>query len=183
MYPYMIIVPRLLDLIDWNYSLKKTRTDSKDLVKATGTLRKFKVGDSKDQISESPKPKNGKKTYPEMGHGFSVSSIVSQAVSTIKKAIKKKDTKTHPVKEKQSDDPDVLLVASIRDALRKVGEDPDKALPLLNNVLLPDIDLKNTLEEMRPESHTTLLARLIIGIIDKLTENRPVALFIDDIHW
>lgn len=181
MYPYMIIVPRLLDLIDWNYSLKKTRTGSKDSVASTGTFRKFKVADSKDQISEEPK--NGKKKYPELGQGFSVSSIVSQAVTTIKKAINKKDSKVHPGKEKQSDDPDVRLVASIRDALRKVGEDPDKALPLLNNVLLPDIDLKNTLEGMRPESHTTLLARLIIGIIDKLTENRPMALFIDDIHW
>jgi hypothetical protein len=187
MYPYMIIVPRLLDLIDWHYSLKKgyrDSTESKISVRdSTTSFRKFTVADSKDRLIDKQETKSGRKKAADFNIRFSVSSMVSQTVSTIKKAIKNKDSKVSPEKEKSNDDSDARLVASIRDALRKVGEDPERALPLLNNVLLPDIDLKNSLDGMRPEAHTSLLTRLIIGIIDKLTENRPMAFFIDDVQW
>jgi enolase len=113
----------------------------------------------------------------------SLASVVHHAITNFKSAIKK-NAKVSPEKEILPDtNSERKIVESICDALRKFGEEPHEVLPLLNNVMLPDIDFADTLFEMRPEAHTSLLASLLCRMVNKLTEHRPMAIIIDDVQW
>ena len=68
-------------------------------------------------------------------------------------------------------------------ALEKIGEDATQWLPVLNSVILPDVDLAHELDDLVPEIRTSLLSHLLVRIIERLTENRPIAIFIDDAQW
>lgn len=194
MYPFTIIVPRLLDLVDWSINLKKpmkteSSVEQKDSFQRTRrpSLHNFKSFASAAGSHSSDIHRHDSVGEKKSKHISHIPSMLSKTFSSIRSAmnLKRGVSVVHPGKEDKVEPVNVeqQVVDSIKEALLKIGENPIDTLPLLNNVLLPDIDILNATEHLRPAAKTNLLGDLLIRMINKLTEHRPIAFLVDDVQW
>lgn len=177
MHVFTVLVPKLLDIIEFS-------TKKKDILPARKMDSRYKT---------ILKDASGFK-----GSSGSFKSILLGQKSMLKKSESRfvgtgSQPQTECTQDDQYQNPNLNdlsmdassiphLIAAIKKALAKVDEDPVEALQLLNYVVMPDLAAQSS-TQFKPGTRTTLLGRLLARIIDKVSENRPLALIVDDIQW
>ena len=73
------------------------------------------------------------------------------------------------------------IISRLKNRLLRVGEDPKQILPLLNPLIQPIIEETEDSARISPDGRTLLLAGLLVRLLDRLSENHPIAILIDDV--
>ena len=98
-------------------------------------------------------------------------------------AVKKPAQVFPTAEEEQSSDNIKTLIDSVRSSLEKIGESPDRCLPILNSIVLPDVDSSRQLGNVAPEIKSNLLASLLVQYVNAITHECKLAIVIDDCQW
>lgn len=177
MHVFTVLVPKLLDIIEFSSKKKdllpnrKIDTRYKTILKDASAI-KGSYSSFKSLLLGQPSifKKSDSRFFGSVAHTHSEGAHDDQ--------FQNQNWNDSP------NDPNIIpnLVAAMKKALSKIDEDPVEALQLLNSVVMPDL-VPQSSPQFKPGTRTNLLGNLLTRIIDKVSENRPLALLLDDIQW
>ena len=174
MQPFTAIIPKLLDLINSSSQKKEVQTSNNKMEKPIKNLFKqasFAVGSLSSLRGAFGQQNKGKKS--DLRFSNDINSVPEERAPLLNQSW-----------EEMPSDPNFIshIISEIKQALIKAGENPLEALPLLNYVILPDL-VSDYAPQFKPGTRTTRLGDILVRLIDKISANKPLAFFLDDIQW